>query len=87
MVAADQGGHGPGEFLGEGRPGGRRGEPHLGVDAEVATRRSARETLVSRVPTSCASREPRASSQWAESWSGDREGSGLTAARTLGEIT
>jgi len=55
--------------------------------AKVATRLPARLAPVISAPTSLTSRAATASSQRAESRSGERCGSGATAASAAGEIT
>ena len=55
--------------------------------AKVATRLRAWAAPVMSVPTSRTSRAATASSQLADSWSGERAGSGSTDASAIGEIT
>ena len=83
----DQRGDGRGELLGEGGPVGGGGEAHLAVEREGGDALAALVAPVMSAPTSRTSRAARASSQRAESRSGERAGSGATAASAAGEMT
>ena len=81
-------GDGVGQLLGERGAVGGRGEAHLAVDCERGDPLAAPSPLrMMSAPTSCTSLAATASSHRADSRSGERAGSGCTAARASGEMT
>jgi hypothetical protein len=87
MVLADQGGDRAGQLVGEGGAVGAEAKRISLSMAKVASRCLAAAAPVMSSPTSRTSLAASASSQRADSWSGDRAGSGATAASAVGEIT
>jgi len=65
----------------------RLGEPHFGIEPERGERLVGPRRPLMSAPVSRTSRAASASSQRADSRSGDRAGSGATAASAAGEIT